>query len=145
MPHLFVFLVSRISEPLRRIARLLILMREKDVIEKKERLREFLVPRQFDFVMECIRDLAGYDEDPATVAHKAIRSPNLALKLGHDLRKLSTLMLMFAAQDRDKVLRRDAKDFDRFVEKFFSDHVSSRAVKVRKISLHMGLFRRQSV
>ncbi len=115
-------------------------MRKKDP-ERKEQLQQFLVPQHFDFVMRCVRELAGFDDDVTTLAHHAVRAPNLALKLGHDFKKLSLLMQLSAARSQDKQLRREAKDFDAFVTGLFNSQVSSRAVKVSyKLYASIGYF-----
>ncbi|KAK1876844.1 Elongator complex protein 4 [Dissostichus eleginoides] len=51
------------------------------------RVEDFFVPSNFNFVVEAVNDVAGFDQEKNTY-----KTPSLALKLGHSLKKIADIL-----------------------------------------------------
>lgn len=56
---------------------------------KLKMLSDFFVPANFAHVIKAVRNVAGLNEDTNT-----FKTPSLALKLGHNLKKVSFTMFL---------------------------------------------------
>lgn len=54
---------------------------------KLKKIEDFYVPSNFNHVVAAVKDVAGFDEDTNTY-----KTPSLALKLGHSLKKIADIL-----------------------------------------------------
>lgn len=77
---------NHVRTKLREIARLLIQLRTNEN-QPSASLESFLVPQKYQVIIKAVWDLCGYDENNSTFS-----IPSLAIKIGHTLRYLSTIL-----------------------------------------------------
>ncbi|CAI5686492.1 unnamed protein product [Oreochromis niloticus] len=115
-----------IRQKMREIGRLLLRSREAGTLKKME---DFYVPSNFKFVVEAVKDVAGFDEDK-----NIYRAPSLALKLGHSLKKIADILECEAkmADFHDEEFLKNLKRSRDLYEKKWDVCVSSRALQTLK-------------
>ncbi|XP_039675539.1 uncharacterized protein LOC120570916 isoform X4 [Perca fluviatilis] len=107
---------EHIRQKLREMGRLLLALREKSIFSFEDAIK----PKNFFRVVEAVKDLAGFDEKM-----QSYNKPSLALKLGHSLKKIGTIVLTGA--DCNEQMR-DTKTFMKLCAKEWSEHVSQTAL-----------------
>ena len=101
---------SVLRENLRRLARLLEVLRcETDEINAG--LKDFITPSKFCAVFNAVKCIAGYEEKTNT-----FKTPSLALKLGHSLKKCSTILHGQALERSDQDAVKNAVNFEKLME-----------------------------
>ena len=110
-----------VSSRLRELGRLIQVIREESKMQVKN-MHQAMEPHNFTLLLKCIRKLAGFDED----THH-FQKPSLALKLGHSLRKCSSIKASEALKRKDKLSEEDASAFDKLMTSDWNDRISSAA------------------
>ncbi|XP_071839517.1 uncharacterized protein [Apostichopus japonicus] len=98
--------VGYISQKMRELARLLLKIKETKPDVKS--LYDCISPKQFDTVLEAVRNLAGLD--PQTGKYK---TPSLALKLGHSLQTCALIVKAECIKSEDPVKEDQADKFSK--------------------------------
>ncbi|XP_077121903.1 uncharacterized protein LOC143784261 isoform X2 [Ranitomeya variabilis] len=113
-----------IRQKLREVGRLVLEARKCSPLFK---LVDFIVPSNFMHAINSVRVLAGYDEETNT-----FKIPSLALKLGHSLVKISSILecqaMVEGCQDRVE----NARNFRKLYETRWNELISSAALKSLK-------------
>ncbi|XP_023805402.1 uncharacterized protein LOC111946283 isoform X2 [Oryzias latipes] len=73
-----------IRQKMREIGRLVLISRKEG---KLQGLEDFFKPSNFNIVVEMVKKVSGFNEDT-----NAYKTPSLALKLGHSLKKISDIL-----------------------------------------------------
>ncbi|XP_031151492.1 uncharacterized protein LOC116047099 isoform X3 [Sander lucioperca] len=107
---------EHIRQKLREMGRLLLALHEKSIFSFVDAIK----PKNFFKVVEAVKDLAGFDEKM-----QSYNKPSLALKLGHSLKKIGTIVLTVA--DGNEQMR-DTKTFMKLCAKEWFEHVSQTAL-----------------
>lgn len=69
-------------------------------------------PNNFYKVIEAVKDVAGYDEEK-----HSYRTPSLALKLGHSLKKIGDILLCRAIAAEDEEMMKVSERFTKLCSK----------------------------
>lgn len=109
-----------IRQKVREMGRLLISLRKKYTIFSFE---DAVKPNNFYKVVEAVKDVAGYDEK----SH-SYKTPSLALKLGHSLKKIGDIILCRAIAAEDDSTTKAAERFKRLCSCEWAEHVSHAAL-----------------
>jgi len=112
---------AMVSQRLRELGRLLLVAKQSFV---KKDLKGLLHPKEFDFVVQCVRDVAGYNPDD-----HSYQIPTLAMRLGGSLKKCANILLSEAIKSEDEELQRIGKQYLILHDAEFSK-VSAKAKKV---------------
>ncbi|XP_028298057.1 uncharacterized protein LOC114460324 isoform X2 [Gouania willdenowi] len=89
-----------IRQKMREIGRLLRHSRKSGKLKKIE---DFYLPSNFNYVVQAVKDVAGFDEDK-----NIYKTPSLALKLGHSLKKIADILecdAQMAGSDGEEFLK----------------------------------------
>ena len=113
-----------IRATLRRVAKLLMLLRQKDSSPNAS-LMEFIKPSHFRSIVSAVKELAGCD------GMGFVKTPSLALKYGHDLKKCSTICISQALERGDSPT--DAENFHRLLDMNWSSEMSKNALRTMKV------------
>ncbi|XP_030019143.1 uncharacterized protein LOC115439448 [Sphaeramia orbicularis] len=95
-------------------------------MEKPPDQDDFYIPSNFNYVVEAVKDVAGFDEDK-----NIYKTPSLALKLGHSLKKIADILTceaQMAGSDGEGFLKNVQKSHSLY-EKKWDVCVSSRALQ----------------
>ncbi|XP_051239161.1 uncharacterized protein LOC127353711 [Dicentrarchus labrax] len=117
---------DHIRQKMREIGRLVQQSRTGGTLK---RIKEFFVPSNFNFVVEAVKAVSGFDEEKNTY-----KSPSLALKLGHSLKKIADILeceAQMAESDNEEFLNNLNRSRGLF-EKKWDVCVSSRALQTLK-------------
>ncbi|XP_074468762.1 uncharacterized protein LOC141753956 isoform X2 [Sebastes fasciatus] len=106
-----------IRQRLREMGRLLLTLHEKSIFSFEDAIK----PENFCKTVEAVKDIACFDKKM-----HSYNKPSLALKLGHSLKKMCTIVLTGA--DGNEQTMRDAKTFIKLCEKEWSELVSQTAL-----------------
>ncbi|XP_045915514.1 uncharacterized protein LOC123977076 [Micropterus dolomieu] len=106
-----------IRQKLREMGRLLLALHKKSVFSFEDAIK----PRNFYKVVEAVKDIAGFNEKL-----QGYNKPSLALKLGHSLKKIGTIVL--SKHDGNEQMKSDAKTFMKLCAKEWSELVSHTAL-----------------
>ena len=116
-------------------------------------LQECIDPTKFQLVVEAVRVVSGYDE-----SGNKYKTPSLALKLGHSLKKCAQYTKSHALQAEDGFLKGKADNFHQLCSIDWSGEVSGQALStlnenrynqpkriplaedIRKLHLHLGSY-----
>ncbi|KAE8277669.1 hypothetical protein D5F01_LYC24330 [Larimichthys crocea] len=96
---------------------------------KLKKIKDFYVPSNFNFVIEAVKSVAGFDEEKNTY-----KTPSLALKLGHSLKKIADILeceAQMAESDNEEFLNNLNRTRGLF-DKKWDVCVSSRALQTLK-------------
>lgn len=105
------------------------LIRHSREAGRLQRIEDFYVPSNFDFVVEAVKDVAGFDEDK-----NIYKTPSLALMLGHSLKKIADILeceAQKAESDNEEFLKNLERSWGLY-EKKWDVCVSSRAIQTFK-------------
>lgn len=117
-----------IRQKMREIGRLI---RHARKAGRLKRIEDFYVPSNFNFVVEAVKDAAGFDEDK-----NIYKTPSLALKMGHSLKKIADILeceAQMAESDNEEFLKNLERSRGLY-EKKWDVCVSSRALQTLKES-----------
>ncbi|XP_071357574.1 uncharacterized protein [Trachinotus anak] len=115
-----------IRQKMREIGRLIELSQKAGRLKQIE---DFYVPSNFNFVVEAVKGVAGFDEEK-----NLYKTPSLALKLGHALKKIADILegvAQMAESDNEEFLK-NVKTTRNLDEKKWDVCVSSRALQTLK-------------
>ncbi|MEQ2196879.1 hypothetical protein XENOCAPTIV_016543, partial [Xenoophorus captivus] len=93
---------------------------------KVKQIEDFYKPSNFNFVIAAVKDVAGFDEDKNTY-----KTPSLALKLGHSLKKIADILeceAQMAESDNEQFIENVRRTRSLLVKKW-DVLVSSRALQ----------------
>ncbi|XP_049890842.1 uncharacterized protein LOC126384039 isoform X1 [Epinephelus moara] len=106
-----------IRQKLREMGRLLLALHKKSVFSFEDATE----PKNFYKVVEAVKDIAGFNEKK-----QSYNKPSLALKIGHSLKKICTIVL--SGVDGNEQMMRDKKTFMKLCVKEWSALVSHTAL-----------------
>lgn len=109
-----------IRQKMRQMARLLIKARTMSPLRN---VKEFVVPANFPHVIQCVRAVAGYNEE-----NNSYGTASLALKLGHSLRKVADIVLCSAIVAERYDVAESTKYFITLHEKMWNESISAAAL-----------------
>ncbi|XP_059371080.1 uncharacterized protein LOC132108389 [Carassius carassius] len=110
-----------IRQKLRELGRLLICSRKNTSLKT---IKDHIKPANFMQVVESVKLLAGYDSKT-----HAYRCPSLALKIGHNLTKISMLLESHANLQNDYSAAKDARTFRRVYETRWNELISAASLR----------------
>ncbi|KAL6467410.1 hypothetical protein MHYP_G00252140 [Metynnis hypsauchen] len=113
-----------VRQKMREVGRLLITAREVTPLCKME---DFIDPANFMHVITAIRKACGYDEEKCTY-----QRPSLALKLGHSLQKIASLVSFQAMMDKDTERAEKARNFSDMYAARWGEFISSHALRTQR-------------
>lgn len=87
-------------------------------------MSDFFVPANFPHVIEAVKHVAGLNEETSTY-----KTPSLALKLGHNLRKIANIVECEAMISGDEDAIRNVKVFKQITDTRWNECVSSKALR----------------
>lgn len=123
-----------ISGKLRELGRLLACLREKSNSENN--LQEFIKPEYYNLVVECVKDVAGFDKKTGF-----FKTPSVATKLGHSLRQCADIVECKGIVNSQTNVKAAAEQFKIICEKQWQYDISARAMK----SLHTSKFNKTNL
>ena len=109
-----------ISNKMRELARLLLEARQYSTNIKT--MNDIILPNNFDFVVQAVTELAGWDEETGRV-----KTPSIGIKLGHSLVKLSKIRKGEAIIKNDQNLKLLCDDFCSLISLRWSDEINRMA------------------
>ncbi|XP_006814230.1 uncharacterized protein LOC102801744 [Saccoglossus kowalevskii] len=114
--------IQYVKQKMRELAKLLIELRK---ISKKNAssLKEYIHPSKFEIVIQATQQLADYNLDD-----RVLGKPSLALKLGHSLKKCTTICMAEAIKNEDSINELAAKKFLKLCEIQWAQSMSSHAL-----------------
>lgn len=89
-----------------------------------KKVSDFFAPSNFPHIIEAVRNVAGFDEETGTY-----KIPSLALKLGHNLKKMSDVIEFEAMVASDEKTIKNVKAFKQMYETKWNECVSSQALR----------------
>ncbi|XP_077139179.1 uncharacterized protein LOC143804702 [Ranitomeya variabilis] len=111
-----------IRQKLREVGRLL-LVAKKNTNASLLKVEDFIIPSNFFHVVDAVKEVAGYDNDRHT-----FKVPSLALKLGHSLTKISSILECRGLMDGINVLVDNARNFRKIYETRWNELISFAAL-----------------
>ncbi|KAL7879682.1 hypothetical protein SRHO_G00019360 [Serrasalmus rhombeus] len=90
-------------------------------------MEDFVDPANFMHVITAIRKVCGYDEEKCTY-----QRPSLALKLGHSLQKIASLVSFQAMMDKDTERAEKARNFSDMYAARWGELISSHALRTQR-------------
>ncbi|KAK2837561.1 hypothetical protein Q5P01_014773 [Channa striata] len=105
------------QQKLQQVGRLLLCLRKDFSIHNVE---DAIKPGNFSKVVQCVRKVAGYDED-----QHVYRTPSLTLKLGHTLKKISDNIQCWALVAENECLIKSTEIFKKLYKSKWSELVKS--------------------
>ncbi|XP_049323407.1 uncharacterized protein LOC125782687 [Astyanax mexicanus] len=109
-----------IRQKIRELGRLIVTLHNTTNIHN---LEEAIQPRNFITLTNAVKDVAGFDGE-----NNSYKSPSLALKIGHSLRKVSDLIQCRALMTDDQEGIRSVEMFQKLYEAKWSEFVSHSAL-----------------
>ncbi|KAJ8030334.1 hypothetical protein HOLleu_26714 [Holothuria leucospilota] len=108
---------------LRELGRLLLQLRET-FDEENACLEDFIHPEKFQRVVTAVRSMCGFND-----SSHVYRTPSLALKIGHTLKKVAAIVKGHALERGDDSLYRRACGFHDLCELRWAEEISSHALR----------------
>lgn len=117
-----------ISQKMRSLARLLEMLQK---IPGKENcpLAEFISPSSFDDIVEATRQLCVFNIAEENDNLASVKTPSLALKIGHSLKRCAALLRGIALRKRERDLKETVDSFLELLEAEWSSKVSAAALR----------------
>ena len=117
-----------ISQKMRSLARLLAILQ---TIPGKESwpLAEFISPSYFDDIVEATRQLCTFNIEQENDNLASVKTPSLALKIGHSLKRCAALLRGIALRKRERDLKETVDSFLELLEAEWSTKVSAAALR----------------
>ena len=126
-----------VRQKMSELGRLLLQVRKLD--RSVHTLQECIDPTQFQLVVEAVRVVSGYEE-----SGNKYKTPSLALKLGHSLKKCAQYTKSQTLQADDGFLTDKADNFHQLCSIDSSGEVPGQALSmaedIRKLHLHLGSY-----
>ncbi|XP_065151644.2 uncharacterized protein [Paramisgurnus dabryanus] len=91
---------------------------------KLKEVSDFFIPANFPDVIEAVHSVAGLNEETST-----FKAPSLALKLGHNLKKMANIIECEAMMSDDKNALSNVQAFKKICDTKWSECVSSQALR----------------
>ncbi|XP_024121096.1 uncharacterized protein LOC112142076 isoform X1 [Oryzias melastigma] len=91
---------------------------------KLKRISDFFLPANFPHVIEAVHKVAGFSQETST-----FKTPSLALKLGHNLKKMANIVEYEAMVAGDEKTINAVQMFKQICETKWSEVVSSQALR----------------
>lgn len=91
---------------------------------KLKEVSDFFIPANFPHVIEAVHSVAGLNEETSTY-----KAPSLALKLGHNLKKMANVIECEAMMSGDKNVLNNVQAFKQICDTKWSECVSSQALR----------------
>lgn len=91
---------------------------------KLKEVSDFFIPANFPHVIEAVHSVAGLNEETSTY-----KAPSLALKLGHNLKKMANIIECEAMMSGDKNTLSNVQAFKQICDTKWSECVSSQALR----------------
>lgn len=110
-----------IRQKLRELGRLLICSRKTIPLKT---IQDHVKPANFMHVVQAVKDMAGY-----SCGTNAYKCPNLALKIGYSLKKISMLIESRANGQSDYSAAKDARTFRRVYETRWNELITSPSLR----------------
>lgn len=117
---------SHVSSKMRELARLLVQLRKCDNNQTAS-LSDFIKPEKFNCMIESVKAVSKFNQDPNS--EDEVKIPSLALKLGHSLKKCVNVIRGQALRQKDKELLGDAEDFEKLLESEWSFSISHHSLE----------------
>ncbi|XP_034029013.1 uncharacterized protein LOC117512882 [Thalassophryne amazonica] len=108
-----------IRQKAREMGRLLVSLRKRSSLFSEDALK----PNNFYKLVETVKDVAGYDDE-----NNSYKTPSLALKLGHSLRKIGDIILCRAIAAEDDTAIKAAERFNKLCSSEWAGLVSHTAL-----------------
>ncbi|KAJ8039318.1 N-lysine methyltransferase KMT5A [Holothuria leucospilota] len=115
--HMFQY----VSQKMRQVARFLLVVR--DLNPELQTIQDSINPKYFDTVVQGVKLSSGYDSGGNTY-----KTPSLALKLGHSIRKCAMIVKSKRIKTDEEELQRRGNEFDDPCANDWAAAVSSRAL-----------------
>lgn len=115
--HLFQY----VSQKMREVGRLLLTVRANH--PELTSMKDCINPIHFDKIISAVQSVAGYD-----VNTNAYKTPSLALKLGHSLRKCAMIVKAEGIKTGDAILEKRGDQFNDLCSIDWSSKISTRAL-----------------
>ncbi|XP_052474111.1 uncharacterized protein LOC128030478 [Carassius gibelio] len=113
-----------IRQKMREVGRLLLEARK---ITPLRTMVDFIIPTNFKHVIAAVKVVSGYDEEK-----NSYRIPSLALKLGHSLNKISSIVESNAMMYGDHERAECARDFRKIHQARWNEYISAGAITTLK-------------
>lgn len=110
-----------VRQKLREVERLLLQARKDTPLRKME---DFIDPSKILHTVTAVKKISGYDEEKCT-----FQTPSLAMKLGHSLQKIASLVSFQAMVDGDSEKAQKARNFTEMYQSRWNELVSANALK----------------
>ena len=110
-----------VRQKMRETGRLLIQGQENG---KLKTMSDFFVPANFPHVIEAVKNVAGLNEET-----NAYKTPSLALKLGHNLKKIANIIECEAMISGDENTTHNVRVFKQICDTKWNECVSSQALR----------------
>ena len=108
---------------LRELGRLLLQLRNQTG-KPNASLESFIKPRCLKMIVSAVHEISGYDAQT-----QSYKTPSLALKVGHSLKKCAVIMKGLALEAGDRDQGQEADDFKELCESCWEVHVASHALR----------------
>lgn len=113
-----------IRQKMREVGRMVLVAQNVTPLKK---VKEFFIPKNFPHVISAVKKAAGYD--PKTNTYQ---TPSLALKLGHSLKKISSIVESDAMMFGDDITAEYAKRYRTIHDSRWEEFISSGALNTLK-------------
>ena len=113
-----------IRQKMREVGRMVL---EAQKVTPLKKVEEFFIPKNFPHVISAVKKAAGYDPQTNTY-----QTPSLALKLGHSLKKISSIVESDAMMSGDHVTAENAKRYRSIHDSRWEEFISSGALNTLK-------------
>ena len=114
-----------VRQQLRQIVRVLIQVREL-LKQPTACISDLIEPVNYDVFIEAVQNVCLTSENKSMTGGIQLEKPALALKLGHSLKNVALLKEGLAIRNRNKMARKDSKDFLDLHNREWTDRISSR-------------------
>ena len=114
------------SPKMRELSRLLIQLKKTDD-NPNAQLFDFIKPSKFDVVIEAVKKLCNFETKDG---QQDVRTPSLALKIGHLLKKCVNVVRGQALREKDKDSQEDTDSFEKLIDQEWSHRISHHSLSI---------------
>ena len=90
-------------------------------------LFDFIKPSKFDVVIEAVKKLCNFETKDG---QQDVRTPSLALKIGHLLKKCVNVVRGQALREKDKDSQEDTDSFEKLIDQEWSHRISHHSLSI---------------